>query len=100
MEWICVSSRNACYRRAPDLRLRPVPEAGYCLVYAPSVPNLYSLNTSAWLVLELSDGRDLEEIAVAFHRETEPLASLDEARAQVATALDDLVMQQLVIVGG
>jgi hypothetical protein len=77
-----------------------VPESGYCLVYAPSVPNLFSLNTTSWLVLELSAGRDLEEITTAFHHEVAPLLSVEEARAQVAAALDDLVMQQLVVVGG
>jgi hypothetical protein len=99
MEWICVSSRNACYRRTPDLRLRPVPESGYCLVYAPSIPELLSVNTTAWLVLELSTGRDLDEIAAAFHNQVAPLLSLAEAREQVVAALDDLVTRQLVVVG-
>jgi hypothetical protein len=99
MESICVSSRNACYRQAPDLRLRPVPESGYCLVYAPSVPNLFSVNTTAWLVLELATGQDIEQIAAAFHHEVDPLLSLDEARAQVSAALDDLIEKQLVMVG-
>lgn len=94
-----MSSRNACYRRMPDLRMRPVPEDGYCLVYAPSIPNLLSVNTTAWLVLELSDGRDLDEITAAFHHEIAPLLTLNEAREQVAAALDDLVSQQLVVVG-
>ncbi len=95
-----MSSRNACYRRAPDIRLRPVPEAGTCLVYAPAVATLFSLNTTAWLVLELSSGRDLEEITAAFLHEVAPLLSEAAAREQVAAALDDLVEKQLVIVGG
>jgi hypothetical protein len=58
-----------------------------------------SVNTSAWLVLELADGRGFDEIAAAFHHEVAPLLSLDEAREQVAAALDDLVTGQLVVVG-
>ena len=99
MEWICVSSRNACYRQAPDLRLRPVPESGYCLVYAPAVPQLLSVNSSAWLVLELCAGRDIEQITEAFLHEVAPLLTAEQAREQVSAALDDLVSQQLVIVG-
>ena len=76
-----------------------MPEAGYCLVYIPAVPNLLSLNTTAWLVLELCTGCDLDAIATAFHHQVAPLLSLDEACDQVTSALDDLVLQQLVIVG-
>jgi hypothetical protein len=79
--------------------MRPVPESGYCLVYAPSIPELLSVNTTAWLVLELSTGRDFDEITAAFHHEVAPLLTVFEAREQVAAALDDLVTRQLVVVG-
>jgi len=55
-----------CYVKAPDLRIRPVPEMGCCLVYTPRNPNLYTLNATAWLILELCDGRSGAEIAASF----------------------------------
>ncbi|HEX6977667.1 MAG TPA: PqqD family protein [Alphaproteobacteria bacterium] len=39
---------------------------GCCLIYTPSNPNLYTLNATAWLILELCDGRSGEEIAAGF----------------------------------
>ena len=100
MEWTCVSSPNSFYDKAADLRLRPVPEMGFCLVYQPAVPQLYTLNTTAWLVLALCDGADQETIARGYHAEVEPLIDLDEARQQVAAALDDLIAMKLVNVSG
>ena len=100
MEWICVSSPNSFYEKSADLRLRPVPEMGYCFVYHPAVPQLYTLNTTAWLVLSLCDGADQETIARDYHAEVEPLIDLAEARRQVAAALDDLIAMNLVIVSG
>lgn len=93
-----MSSPNGFYARAADLRLRPVPEMGFCLVYQPAVPQLYTLNTTAWLVLELCDGADQERIARDYHAEVEPLIDLDEARRQTAAALDDLIAMRLVVV--
>jgi hypothetical protein len=100
MEWTCVSSPNGFYAKAAELRLRPVPEMGYCLVYQPATPQLHALNTTAWLVLELCDGADQETIACGYHAEVEPLIDLDEARRQVAAALDDLIALRLVVVSG
>ncbi|MEJ8809755.1 PqqD family protein [Variovorax ureilyticus] len=61
-----MSSLSACYRRAPDLRVRPVPELGYCLVFTPDRPKLYTLNAAAWLLLELCDGQDRDALEADF----------------------------------
>jgi len=95
-----VSFPNSFYAQAADLRLRPVPEMGFCLVYQPAVPQLYTLNTTAWLVLALCDGADQETIARDYHAQVEPLIGLGEARRQVAAALDDLIAMKLVDVSG
>ena len=93
-----MSSPNGFYRRADDLRLRPVPEMGFCLVFAPSVPQLYTLNTTAWLVLELCDGADQDSIVRGYYHEIEPLLTLVQAGEQVTAALDDLIATKLVMV--
>jgi len=61
-----MSSPSVCYRRPPDLRVRPVPELGYCLVFTPNRPTLYTLNAAAWLLLELCDGQDLHALECDF----------------------------------
>lgn len=61
-----MSSRPDCLRCPPDLRVRPVPELGYCLVFTPARPTLYTLNAAAWLLLELCDGRDVQAIEAEF----------------------------------
>ena len=61
-----MSSRPDCFRRSPDLRVRPVPELGYCLVFTPAAPKLYTLNTAAWLLLELCDGQDARALEADF----------------------------------
>lgn len=61
-----MSSRPDCFRRPPELRVRPVPELGYCLVFTPARPMLYTLNAAAWLLLELCDGQDLQALEADF----------------------------------
>lgn len=61
-----MSSPLDCFRRPPELRVRPVPELGYCLVFTPARPMLYTLNAAAWLLLELCDGQDLETLEADF----------------------------------
>jgi hypothetical protein len=46
--------------------VRPVPELGYCLVFTPARPKLYTLNAAAWLLLELCDGQDLDALEADF----------------------------------
>jgi hypothetical protein len=95
-----VSSPNSYYQKTAELRLRPVPEMGFCLIFVPSGPQLLTLNTTAWLVLELCDGADQESIIQGYHRQLEPLLTVDEVREQVSAALDDLITLKLVEVGG
>jgi hypothetical protein len=37
-------------------------------VFTPHRPNLYTLNATAWLVLELCDGKDGAALEAAYHR--------------------------------
>jgi hypothetical protein len=52
-----VSCRSAYYRKVPNVRIREVPEMATCLVFTPDDPEVYTLNSSAWLILRLCDGR-------------------------------------------
>jgi len=53
-------------RKLPGLRIRPIPEAGVCLVYNPRDPTLRTLTPAAWLLFELCDGRTLEALRAAY----------------------------------
>jgi hypothetical protein len=73
-----------------------VPEREVCLVYTPSNPNLYTLNATAWVVLELCDGRTLAELEKAFHQSVEPLMSEDEASEYLLVSLQDMLEKSIV----
>jgi len=64
-----VSSRAGHYRKVRGLRVRPVPEVGACYVYTPTHPRLYALNMTAWLILELCEGRSPRALAQAYRDE-------------------------------
>jgi hypothetical protein len=96
MGLIFVSYHNACYNKVSNVRVRGVPEMEFCLVFTPDDPQIYKLNTSAWLVLELCDGRSEGEIATSYHAAVEPLLSLDEAQLEVRTAIENLKRQRII----
>lgn len=91
-----MSFPSGCYRKTRRLRIRPVPEREVCLVYTPSNPNLYTLNATAWVVLELCDGRTLAELEKAFHQSVEPLMSEDEASEYLLVSLRDMLEKSIV----
>lgn len=66
-----------CYSRMPSLRIRPVPELNCCIVFTPQRPHLYTLNPSAWLILELCDGQDGRSLEAAYRSAIE--AQTDDA---------------------
>jgi hypothetical protein len=96
MESICVSFPNGCFRKTRHLRIRPLPEREACLVYTPKNPNLYTLNATAWVVLELCDGRSFPELEQAFYRSVEPLMSPVDATEYLLASLRDMVNKSIV----
>jgi hypothetical protein len=70
---------------------------GLCFVYDPMGPRLYTLNTTAWLVLLLCEGATRDDIVAALHHEVEPLLTLREAATQVDETLADLLKMGLVV---
>lgn len=61
-----MSYPHGCCRKAPGLRVRPIPELDACLVYMRQPPQLCRLNLSAWLILELCDGKDAAALHAAY----------------------------------
>jgi hypothetical protein len=91
-----VSYRSACYRKIPNVRVRGVPEAATCLVFTPDDPEVYTLSSSAWLILHLCDGRSEAGIAHAFHAAIDPMLSAEEARQVVRAGLENLMQKKIV----
>jgi hypothetical protein len=73
---------SVTYHKAPDMRARELAAWEAILVYTRERPALHWLNTNAWLVLELCDGRTLEETQAAFAE----VKGGDPGSAQVAEA--------------
>ena len=87
-------SRNDCYVRKANLRIRPVPEQNCCLVFTPDTPNLYTLNPSAWLVLELCNGQNGEALQAAYRASMG--AGTDASEAELERILEDLARKGIV----
>jgi hypothetical protein len=91
-----VFSQHASYAKTRNLRIRPVPEMGICFVFTPARPKLYTLNTSAWLVLALCDGRRGRALVDAYAEEMAPHLSRDDALGEVRDAVRDLELKGIV----
>jgi hypothetical protein len=93
---ISVFSPSACYKQTDGLRIRPVPEMQMCFVYTPTNPRLYSLNTTAWLVLAMCDGRPGQSLVDAYAELLAPEMSRAQALTEVGGAIDDLFQKGIV----
>jgi hypothetical protein len=91
-----VFSRRACYEATPGLRIRPVPEMRLCFVFTPARPKLYTLNTTAWLVLTLCDGRRGDNLIAAYVSALSGTVEVAQAQKEVRAAIDDLLSKGIV----
>jgi hypothetical protein len=91
MESTYVRYRQGCFHKSEGLRVRLVEEMDVCLVYTPLKPRLHTLNLSAWLVLEMCDGRSLRSLQRAYYAAIEPSRSQKEANLEVKEVLDYLL---------
>jgi hypothetical protein len=91
-----VSCPNICYRKVRNVRVRGVPEMAICLVFTPDDPEMFTLNPSAWLILQLCDGRTEAEIAHAYLAAVEPALSLEEVTCEVRRGLAGFVKNGII----
>ncbi len=75
-------SRNGCYVKTPDVVLRPFEEWGRAYAFTPDDPEIYDLNTAAWFIVELCNGRPFAQIEADYVRELGPRLGEHAARAQ------------------
>jgi hypothetical protein len=91
-----VSCRSACYSKVRNVRVRGVPEMAICLVFTPDDPEIYTLNPSAWLILQLCDGRSEREIAHAYLAAVEPAMSPEEVICEVRVGIERLLKRRII----
>ena len=91
-----MSYPNICYRKVRNVRVRGVPEMAICLVFTPDDPDMFTLNPSAWLILQLCDGRSEAEIAHAYLAAVEPALSPEEVTCEVRNGLSGLVKKRII----
>lgn len=86
------------YAKNPQLQLRAVNERGILFAADPVRPKIRKLNTAAWLMFELCDGRSELDLTQAYA----DLAGLgaDRAWQQVEPMLDSLVASGIVVAQG
>jgi hypothetical protein len=65
-------------------------------VFRPEPPRLFTLNTSAWLALELCPGRSPGELERAYLDETVPPLEAEVARRRLHEALDLLLANGMI----
>ena len=88
-------SRNGCYVKAPDVVLRRFDEWGHCYAFTPE-PEIYDLNMSAWLIVELCDGRPFEKIEAEYLEVIGPKVGRDKAREQFHAGFDALLERNII----
>jgi hypothetical protein len=79
------------FTKSPDLVLRRLPEWRQCYAYTPKHPEVYELNITAWLIVELCDGQPLAELERLFLEMVRRKTNPDEGKAQLHRGLQELI---------
>lgn len=107
-----MSYRKGLFKKKAGTRVRPIPEMGMCLVFTPENPNLYTLNATSWLILELCDGASMagleraywKEVNLAYEEEVNagsmfvapPRPIKGEVRSELLDGIQDLQRRQVI----
>jgi hypothetical protein len=91
-----VYSRNGSYHKTPNVRIRTFADWGRAYAYTPDDPELYDLNTSAWFILELCDGRPFGDIERDYVEAVGPKVGDDKARRQFHSGFDALLGRNII----
>ena len=89
-------SRNGCYTKTEDVVLRRFEEWGRCYAFTPDDPEIYDLNTSAWFIVELCDGRPFQQIEADYVATLGPQLGREEAKAQFHEGFDALLARNII----
>ncbi len=90
-------SPTDCFIKSPDVALRRFPEWRLCYAYTPAHPELYELNITAWLIVEMCEGQPLADLERAYLLSIQRKAAPDEGRALLYRGLRDLVDKGILV---
>jgi len=96
MEWTYVFSPSATFQKHAELRLRPVPEWESCLVYTPHKPNVFILNLTAWIILDLCEGQSGDTLLSNYLDSVSQRLSRDEAIRNLDVGLGALLRDEII----
>jgi len=91
-----VLSRNGCYAKANNVVLRRFEEWGRGYAFTPEDPEIYDLNTTAWFIVELCDGRPFQQIEADYVATLGPKIGHGEAKKQFHAGFEALLARNII----
>lgn len=89
-------SRNGCYAKAPDVVLRPFEEWGHAYAFTPSEPDIIDLNSTAFFIVELCNGRPYGQIETDFVATVGARIGEERARTQFHAGFTELLERNII----
>ena len=89
-------SRNGCYAKTPNVVLRGFEEWGRCYAYAPDDLEIYDLNTTAWFIVDLCDGRPFGQIEAEYLKVVGEKIGREAARSQFHSGFSALLERNII----
>ncbi len=91
-----MSFRNASYAKTPEVVLRPFAEWGHAYAFTPSEPDIIDLNSTAFYIVELCDGRPYGQIENEFIETVGARIGSDRARQQFQSGFEALLERNII----
>jgi Coenzyme PQQ synthesis protein D (PqqD) len=91
-----MTSRNGCYAKTPDVVLRPFEEWGHAYAFTPSEPDIIDLNSTAYFIVELCDGRPYGQIENEFVATVGERIGVEKARSQFHNGFSQLLERNII----
>ena len=89
-------SRNGCYSKTPDVVLRTFEEWGHAYAFTPAEPDIIDLNSTAYFIVELCDGRPYGQIENDFVDTLGQRVGADVARSQFQSGFAQLLQRNII----
>lgn len=89
-------SRNGCYAKAPNVVLRKFEDWGRAYAFTPDDPEIYDLNTTAWFIVELCDGRPYQQIEADYVKVVGEKIGAEEAQSQFHSGFTSLLERNII----
>ena len=96
MESTSVLSRNGCYEKTPDVVIRTFEDWGRAYAFTPDAPEIYDLNSSAWFIVELCDGRPFKQIETDYVAALADKIGVAAAKSQFHSGFELLLERNII----